>query len=151
MNIRQQKYWNSYLETIKDKPTNPTIIVGFAGNQEIADELLELYLSGKKTAGSALLKDYEVTGDPLPLIGNFWIILNSNNEPKCIVRTIRVESYQFDQVPKEVAIAEGEGDLSLEYWRKAHIDFFNPYLEEWGVIDLDKETLITEFFEVVYK
>ena len=54
-------------------------------------------------------------------------------------------------MPEEVAIAEGEGDLSLDYWRKAHIEFFTPYLKSWGVTELDKETLITEFFEIVYK
>lgn len=151
MNKKIQEFWDSYLQTLKDRPTSPTIIVDVAGNQEITDELLHLYLSGKKTAASSLLKDYQVTGDPLPQISNYWIILNSNNEPKCIVKTIRIERYQFDRVPEEVAIAEGEGDLSLKYWRKAHIEFFKPYLKSWGVIELDKETLITEFFEVVYK
>lgn len=148
---KELSFWNSYLKTVDDKPVNPHIEAGIAGNKEIADDLLQLYLDGKKSAGSGLVKDYEIAGDPLPQIGNFWIILDSNKEPKCIVKTVRVEKYQFDQVPEEVAIAEGEGDLSLEYWRKAHIGFFTQFLQDWGISNLDKEILVTEFYEVVYK
>lgn len=151
MSQKELEYWNSYIETLEDKPSNPSVDAGIAGNEEIADELLNLYLSGKKIAGSGLVKDYEVANDPLPTVGNFWIILNSKNEPKCIVKTVRVEYYQFGQVPEEVAIAEGEGDFSLDYWRKAHVEFFTPFLKDWGITDLDKETLVTEFYEVVYK
>ena len=151
MNKNAQDYWNSYLKTLAHEPSNFHVEAGIAGNKEIADELLELYLSGKKTAGSGLVKAYKLAGDSLPKVGNHWIILDSGDEPRCIVKTNRVEQYQFDQVPEEVAIAEGEGDLSYEYWREAHIKFFTPFLDEWGISDLDKETLVTEFYEVVFK
>ena len=148
---KELQYWNSYLDILKDKPNNPHVEASIAGNLEIADELLSLYLSDKKTAGSGLVKDYELAGDPLPNVGNYWIILDSKKESRCIVKTVRVEKYQFDQVPERVAIAEGEGDLSLEYWRKTHLEFFTPFLEKWGVTNIDKEIVVTEFYEVVYK
>jgi 5-formyltetrahydrofolate cyclo-ligase len=151
MNKNELEYWNSYLETLEVIPENLKVEVGIAGNPEIADELLNLYLNGKKTAGSSLVKDYELAKDPLPEVGNFWMILDSKSEPKCIVKTVRVKYYQFDQVPQEVAYAEGEGDLSLDHWKKAHREFFTPFLKEWGISDLDKETVVTEFYEVVYK
>ena len=143
-------YWKSYLGTLEEKPLDPHFEAGIAGNTAIADKLLGLYLSGKKSAGSGLLKDFELAGDPLPKVGNYWIILDSKEEPRCIVKTVRVELHQFDQVPIEVAQAEGEGDLSLEYWRKVHIEFFTPYLEAWDITDLDKETVVTEFYELVF-
>ena len=145
------KYWNSYLETLEEKLDHPDVEAGIAGNQEIADKLLSLYIEGKKTAGSGLVKDYELAGDPLPKVGNYWIILNSKGEPGCIVKTVKVEQYKFNEVPEEVAIAEGEGDLSLDYWQKAQREFFNPYLKDWGVEDLDQEMVVTEFYEVVFK
>jgi uncharacterized protein YhfF len=152
-NLKQleQEYWNSYLSSFVEKPIDTNVEASIAGNEEIADQLLELYLSGKKTAGSGLVKDYELSGDKLPKVGNHWIILDRQKNPRCIVKTLRVEIYQFDQVPEEVAIAEGEGDLSIEYWRKAHIEFFTPFLTDWKITDLDKEKLITEFYKVVYK
>lgn len=71
--------------------------------------------------------------------------------PGCILKTVRVEVCQFDKVREHVAVAEGEGDLSLKYWRDAHREFFAPYLEHLGITDLDKENIVTEFFELVFK
>lgn len=151
MKSKELIFWNHYLETLEIKPIDPNIDVGIAGDVNIADELLELYLSGKKTAGSGLVRDYELAGDPLPKVGNYWMILDSSGGPRCIVKITKVEFYQFNQVPKKVAIAEGEGDLSLAYWRKAHADFFAPLLKSWGVENLGKEMIVTSFYEVVYK
>jgi len=151
LKAKELDYWHAYIGPLKHKPENATVEAGMAGNNEIADELLDLFLRGRKTAASGLVKDYQLSGDPLPEIGNYWIILDSNKTPKCIVKTIKIEIHQFDQVPETIAIAEGEGDLSLDYWRKAHIDFFTPFLRDWGITDLNKETVITEFYQIVYK
>ena len=37
-----------------------------------------------------------------PKVMKNWIILDSQKEPKCIVKTVRVEFYRFDKVPKEL-------------------------------------------------
>ena len=121
------------------------------GNSEIADGLVQLYLVGHKIAGSSLLADFVAAGDQLPSIGKFWIVLDSTGEARCIVRTDRVDQTKFKDVGMEVAIAEGEGDLSLAYWRKAHAEFFQPFLQSWGVNDLEEAIVVTEFFRVVYK
>lgn len=151
LNNKEIAFWNKYLAIAPEAESATKVSASVAGNNEIADELLELYFKGKKTAGSGLVKDYKVSGDELPQVGDYWMILDSEGEPRCIVKTVRVEFYQFDEVPVEAAIAEGEGDLSLDYWRKAHTDFFAPFLKNWGVVDLNKEKVVTEFFEVVFK
>lgn len=151
MNEKEKKYWNAYLETCECKIDSSCVEAGIAGNKEIADELLNLFLVGKKRAASGLVKDYEVKSIDFPKIGDHWIILDSREEPKCIVKTVNVEFCQFDKVSEKVALAEGEGDSSLEYWRKAHIEFFTPFLEGLGITDLDNETLVTEYYELVYK
>jgi len=151
LNDKELTFWNSYLQTLNQKPVDPFVEANMAGNAEIANELLDLYLTGKKTAGSGLLKDYEISGEELPKVGNFWIILDSNNTPKVIMKTVKVEFYEFSKVPEEVAIAEGEGDLSLDYWHKVHTKFFTPFLSEWKIDDLNKETVVTEYFELVYQ
>jgi len=65
------------------------------------------------------------------------------------VKTVRVEFCQFDQVSGKVAIAEG--DLSLDFWRKAHIKFFTPYFNKWNITDINREKVVTEFYELVYR
>jgi 5-formyltetrahydrofolate cyclo-ligase len=151
MELEIKNYWTEFLKTQERGLEDAHVESSIAGNKEIADELLELYLQGKKTAGSGLVKDYELAGDDLPKSGQFWIILDSSERPRCIVETVRVEVHKFKDIPVEVAKAEGEGDLSVEYWKKAHRDFFSPYLSDWGISNLDEEDVVTEFYELVYK
>lgn len=148
---REQLYWESYLATLPEIPTNLIVSAGYAGTPEITDELLALYLTGKKTAGSSIVEDFLITGDPLPKVGNYWIFLNSEGNPSCILQTTKVVINKFKDVPLEIAVAEGEGDLSLEYWYKVHSELYLPYLESWGIKDINEATVITEFFDIVYK
>lgn len=129
--------------------SNLRVSASMPGNKQIADGLVELYLAGKKTAGSGVVKDYEMAGDPLPKAGDYWIVLDSADQPKCIAKTIKVEIHPFEEVPEEVAKAEGEGDLSLNYCREAHRKFFTPLLPKLGINDLNKALVVTEFFEVL--
>jgi len=151
LNNIELEFWNKYLSTLPEKPKNLSVRASMAGNRELANKLLNLYLIGHKTAGSGLVKDYQNCNEQLPKVGEFWIILDSNSVPKCIVKTIKVEINNFDQIPESIAIAEGEGDLSLEYWKKAHRTFFTPFLKKLGIDMLDKAQIITEHFEVVFK
>lgn len=150
---QERQYWQSYLQTLTPDqiPTNAHVTAGYAGNPEISDELLELYLSGKKTAGSSIVEDFLSAGDPFPKVGNYWIYLSGIGQPCCILRTEEVVTHKFKDVPLEIAVAEGEGDLSLEYWRKVHSELYSPFLARWGVARIDDATVITEFFRIVYR
>jgi len=59
--------------------------------------------------------------------------------------------HKFKDVSAEIAIAEGEGYLSLEYWRKVHEELYLPFLTKWGLTDIDNATVITEYFKLVYR
>lgn len=143
-----REYWLNYCRE-KSVDENTYVEASIAGNDEIADALLQLYLQRKKTAGSGLVKDYKQSGDPLPEIGNHWIILDTKQNPRCIVKTTAIEFHLFKNVPLRIAVAEGEGDLSLEYWRKGHREFFSA-LTYLNIENLDDEEIVTEFFELVW-
>jgi uncharacterized protein YhfF len=149
----EQKYWQSYLSRLSaaDRPKDPVVTAGYAGNPEITDELLKLYLSGLKTAGSSLLEDFVSANDPVPQVGNYWIFLNSHAQPSCILKTAKIEMNKFKDIPASIAIAEGEGDLSLDYWKRVHSELYSPLLKSWGISDINEATVITEFFEIVYR
>ena len=149
----ERLYWKKYLISLpeNERPVNPNVDVAFAGNKDMTDELLKLYLCGKKTAGSSIVEDYLSTGEALPQVGNFWIYLDSSSEPCCILRTEKIVINKFKSVPAEIAIAEGEGDLSLESWRQIHGEIYSPFLSKWGIANIDDARVITEFFQLVYK
>ena len=149
----EHTFWQAYLESLPQKslPLNPFVEASPAGNINTTDGLIDLYLAGKKSAGSSLVEDFEVEGDPLPKVGNYWIVLNSQNKPMLILKTIKVEIHLFNDVPEYIAKAEGEGDCSLEYWRKVHIEFFSPYLTSWHLKRIDDAHVVTEFLEIVWQ
>jgi 5-formyltetrahydrofolate cyclo-ligase len=151
MNEEQVKYWEDFCKSIGINAESAYVEASVAGNETNAEELLLLYLQGKKTAGSGLVRDYENAGDDLPKIGNYWVILDLKEKPRCIVKTVKVVTHAFKDVPSEIAKAEGEGDLSIEFWRNGHKEFFTPYLAELGIEDLDTAEVVTEFYEVVFK
>jgi uncharacterized protein YhfF len=56
----------------------------------------------------------------------------------------------FSEVDEEFARLEGEGDKSLEYWRKTHIDFFTKELEGEKIEFSEDMLVVCEEFEVIY-
>jgi uncharacterized protein YhfF len=132
------------------RPLGP-ISAACPGSPQIADRLLDLYLAGTKTAGSGLVEDYLTARDPLPKVGDHWIFLDSGGRPRCILRTSRVEMRVFRDVPERIAVAEGEGDLSLAYWKRAPAEHYRPHLSEWGIDDIEAATVVTEFFTLVHR
>ena len=116
-----------------------------------ADLLGDLVVKGKKIATASAYTLYELSGEPLPKVGGYNIILDSNNCALCITRTTKVYVVPFIQVSAEHAYKEGEGDKSLDYWRKCHKKFFTQCLEEVGQTFSETMKVVCEEFEVVFR
>jgi hypothetical protein len=69
---------------------------------------------------------------------------------RCVIRTTSVDIFAFDDVDEAFARDEGEGDLSLEYWRRGHWAFFSRELEALGRTPQPDMPAVCEHFEVVY-
>ena len=101
----------------------------FGGTAAQADELLALVLAGTKTATASALWDYEAGAEPLPEVGRFDIVLDGSGRPRALLRTTDVAVSPFDEVSADHARREGEGDLSLAFWREVHQRFFTEYAD----------------------
>jgi len=99
------------------------VTFSFGDSPEMADELLALVLSGRKTATCGALRDFG-GAEPVPEVGRRDVVLDGRGRRAAVIETISVEHKRFDQVDAEFAAAEGEGDLSYEYWREAHQAYF---------------------------
>lgn len=113
------------------------------------DELTELVRSGKKTATSSAYACYEAEEEDLPEVGETSILLDDNDDAICIMRTTKVSTVPFKDVSAEHAAKEGEGDLSLNYWREVHKDFFTEELKEIGESFSEDMLVVCEEFEVI--
>ncbi|TDQ64523.1 uncharacterized protein YhfF [Maritalea mobilis] len=96
----------------------------FGDSKDLCDELVGLIVAGKKTATCGALAHYEADGEPLPQVGQRYIVPNWDGVPQCIIETTSVEVKRFDEVDEDFARAEGEGDLSYQYWHDGHKDYF---------------------------
>lgn len=120
----------------------------FGDDPRLADELARLVLEGRKTATSTALVEYDLTGEPLPRVGDVAIVLDATGDPRALVRTTGVGVVAFDAVDAAHAAAEGEGDLSLASWRREHEVYWRRVLGDEGFsTGMD---VVVERFELVY-
>lgn len=115
------------------------------------DTLAELTVKGIKTATCSAYYWYENEGEELPKEGEYSVILNSKDEAVCVTKTVRVYIERFKNISEKHAYKEGEGDRSLEYWRRVHMDFFTKEFAEEGIVFSEEMQVVCEEFEVVYK
>ena len=117
---------------------------------EAPEKLAELVLRGIKTATCSAYDLYQINNEPIPKKGDYSIILNSKEEAVCIVRTLKAYVTEFCRVSEEHAFKEGEGDQSLEYWRKVHENFLTNELASVHRIFDEHTKVVCEEFELIY-
>ncbi|MBS0849341.1 ASCH domain-containing protein [Citrobacter sp. JGM124] len=110
---------------------------------EMANQLADLVVKGIKTASCGSLAAFLAEASS-PKVGSHNIILDGQGNPVCVIRMVSMRLLRFYEVTEEFARKEGEGDLSLEYWRQEHKAFFTRA----GFYSEDME-LVAEEFEVV--
>ena len=120
------------------------VTFSFGDSPELNDALLELVLSGKKTATCGALRDFGADGEELPVVGRRDVVLDSNGDPACAIETVEVTIKRFDEVDAEFAAAEGEGDQSFESWKASH----KRYFARTGGFSFDMK-LVCERFKVI--
>lgn len=122
----------------------------FGTGGEMADDLVALVLSGRKGATAGALWSYEHEGEALPQPGDYSVVTDGAGRARCVIRTTSVDVVLFSAVDEEFAAAEGEGDLSLDYWREGHWRYFTQDLAEFGRTPEPDMPVVCERFEVVY-
>lgn len=155
--------------------TLPPPAWSFGDDPATADRLLDLVLTGRKTATASALRDYEDEArrtDPgdddqvgdgdhggdvgvltardldlaLPQPGLLSILLDGAGWPRALIRTTDVRVVRFADVGEEHARLEGEGSGDLSHWRRAHREFF---ARSSGAPVDDDTMVVLERFEVL--
>ena len=122
----------------------------FMGGGKGCDRLASLVQAKIKTATSSLYAGFELDGEKVPEVGDYSVILDSEEEPLFIIRDTAVYRKKFSEIDEDFAYKEGEGDQSLEYWRKVHKDFFGKQCEEYGINFSEDTEVLCEEFELVF-
>jgi uncharacterized protein YhfF len=147
-------YWEQFLSSLpSDSPyrTKPYIAESWGDSPAMADELGALIVQGTKTATCSALWEWEYEGNPIPEAGLITIALDGRGEPLCIVETVEVSIHKYNEVEADFARDEGEGDLSLTYWREAHKNYFLRVLPKISKEFSEDMPLVCERFRVLFK
>jgi uncharacterized protein YhfF len=147
--------WDKYLRSINENPETTTkkylLVDHFTDNKESADKLYDLALSGIKRATTGSLWICRHYKEPIMKAGDLSIVTNYDESKMCIIKTTKVTIKPFNEVNSEDAEIEGEGDKSLDYWRKVHKEYFEKECKEIGRIFSVDMPVIFEEFEIEYR
>ena len=131
-------------------PSGPVRVDGYGDSVELSTELLDLIRSGRKRAGTGLLWAYEHDREPIAKSGDIEVVVDHLNRPALVTRIVSSEMLAFNEVSAEYAATEGEGDGSLEYWRKGHWNFFSRECRRIGREPTETMPVICNVFEVLH-
>lgn len=106
------------------------------------DKLIELVLNGEKTATTSLYNE-----EKIPKVGDISVIVYDNGNDACMIENIDVIITEFKNITKDLAYLEGEGDKSLKYYRKSHIDYFKTIDKNFN----DDTKVVFEIFKLLKK
>ena len=112
----------------------------------LRDQLALLVRDGVKTATACHPDEFAATGEKVPEVGDYWVVLDSKDQAHAVTRTVEVRPTRFEDVDEQFAYDEGEGDRTLAWWRDAHIQYF----QDAGLPIGPDTVLILERFERVW-
>lgn len=125
-------------------------VMKLGDSAELANELATQVVNGGKRATTCLLRDLADPRRRMPAPGDFKVIVDGTNSPRCIVRILSVDIKRLGDVDEPFALADGGGDCSLEWWRAAHARYFRRQAARAGfAVDYSTEVIL-ERFEVVW-
>ncbi|GGE88975.1 RNA-binding protein [Mycetocola zhadangensis] len=144
--------WEAYATAFPDsvRACPDYTIEAFGDSAELADALLGQVLHGSKRATSELTEAFLADGDPLPRVGSHWVVCDGAGRPRIIVRSTELRIETFDTVDAAFAFDEGEGDRSLESWRREHRRFWERTCAARGAIFSERDEIVLERFRVVW-
>ena len=138
--------WERYRTINPAAPATLPTSFHFCDNREDADLCAELVGAARKRATATSLAELELNGDPLPQVGDYAIVTDWDGHARAVIRTTSVEIKRFGNIDATFAEKEGEGDLTLEWWRAAHEAYYRRVLDgSFYRIDDDLEIACEEF------
>jgi uncharacterized protein YhfF len=112
-----------------------------------ADDGAALILNGTKTLTSSPFWDYP--DGKIPFVGALGVLLDGSRRPRGIVETTRVEIMPLAAITEEMARAYGEGDRTVEWWRRVMGAFYRASAARHSEVLTDDTPHIWEWFAVV--
>ena len=145
-----ETFWREACAACGLDPATSHDVFAFGDSPELADELAALVADGPKRATAGLSAAYAYDQVPLPQVGGHSIALDGQGRPAALIRTTEVRVAPFSTVDSSFAWDEGEGDRSLEFWKRAHEAFFRRECARIGLVWSESVAVVFERFRLIY-
>lgn len=145
-----KEFRRKFCEASGTNPETPFQIWFFGNSSEMARELAELVISGKKTATASLVAVNKITPEIAPIADGYSVVTDFEGNPLCIIQTTEIRHLPFDEVDAQFAFDEGEGDQTLEYWRDVHWRYFTKEAAELNLEFNEKSLVCCERFRLLF-
>lgn len=143
--------WKDFLKKYPQYPIGEMpVSFYFCDNQTDADDCADLVVKGIKQATATSLWWFEKNREPLPKIGNRYIITGWSGKARAIIETTKIEKVPFNEITAEFAEIEGEGDKSLDYWKKVHKAYYTREMQPHGEKFREDMIIVCEYFRTVF-
>ena len=129
------------------KVVNGLRTIEFGTPGESRDWLNDLVLNGNKRATATTLQEYADENEVIEHVGEELYLLGNNEELLGKVVITEVSQCAFKDVPDRFALAEAEGDLNAEDFRRSH----TAYWARIGVPINDETPVVLLYFDLVEK
>lgn len=151
-NASARNLWGDFLEEhLEFAQEDAPRVEHFCDNEKDANLCADLVCKDIKRATSHSLLGLQLRSEELPKLGDFLVVTDWAGKAKCIVRTTSVKLIPYFAIHAEHARLEGEGDKSLEHWRKIHWDYYTRELEPFGRRPLESMIVVFERFEKMFQ
>jgi uncharacterized protein YhfF len=145
-----QDLWESYLAILPEPHAHRLLPLPeawcFGDSPEMADDLGNLVMQGKKTATCS-----RYLGENILETSTISILLDGRKNPLGVVETFEITVRRYCDIDAEWAAAEGEGDLSLDFWRSEHWTFFTRGAADGSYTVSEDMLLACERLRIVHR
>ena len=148
-----ESFWQAYLASLPEpaRPRSSAYGVWYFGDTpEVAETCAKLVRDGIKTATSGLVWEMEADGEALPQPGDQAVVTDLHGEPYCVIEVTECVVKPFVEIDEQFAFDYGEGDRTLDGWRKDSWDYFAPICERLGREPGESMPLACQRFRLVY-
>jgi len=146
-----RKFWKEFCaENAEVNPDEPYQVWFFDNNRESSKKLVELVLLDRKKATASLAAGNESDAEDGGIVGGYSVVTDFDGNPRCVILTTEIRRLPFTEVNAQFAFDEGEGDRTLEDWRRGHRRFFTECCRD-SDIAFDESMLVDcKRFELLY-
>ena len=148
MQSKIHRYWKQFQTSLPPAAERPQRYdsVFYFGSKQTAQEIAALVIEGTKTASGRVHND-----EPLMQPGDLSVVTDGRDHPVCIIEDTEVKVIPFDEVDERYAYDYGEGDRTLDDWRKGYWDLIVAESDRIGRKPSRKTPIVCGRFRVVYK